>query len=96
MDPRGVIGLRTSQYCQLLIDPVGVLAQCPTSFLWKRLPSGWELARMNLVEMRSRGDIFGYRDGASWKFKPEEIERVASELMGDALDDRPSGFFDFG
>ncbi|GAB5403460.1 MAG: hypothetical protein Aurels2KO_16910 [Aureliella sp.] len=44
-----------------------------------------------IVEMRSRGDIFGYRDGASWKFKPEEIERVASELMGDALDEDPAG-----
>ncbi len=44
-----------------------------------------------LVEMRSRGDIFGYRDGASWKFKPEEIERVASEMMGDALDEDPAG-----
>ena len=44
-----------------------------------------------LVEMRSRGDIFGYRDGASWKFKPEEIERVAGELMGDALDEDPAG-----
>ena len=44
-----------------------------------------------IVEMRSRGDIFGYRDGASWKFKPEEIERVASEMMGDALDEDPAG-----
>lgn len=44
-----------------------------------------------LVEMRSRGDIFGYRDGASWKFKPGEIERVASERMGDALDEDPAG-----
>lgn len=45
-----------------------------------------------LVEMRSRGDIFGYRDGASWKFKPEEIERVSSEMMGgDALDEDPAG-----
>lgn len=44
-----------------------------------------------IVEMRSRGDIFGYRDGASWKFKPEELERVASELMGDALDEDPTG-----
>ncbi len=44
-----------------------------------------------LIEMRSRGDIFGYRDGGSWKFKPEEIERVASELMGDALDEDPAG-----
>jgi hypothetical protein len=29
--------------------------------------------------MRSKGDIFGYRDGASWKFKLEEVERVISE-----------------
>ena len=32
-----------------------------------------------LVEMRSRGEIFGYRDGASWKFKFEEVERVIGE-----------------
>ena len=32
-----------------------------------------------LIEMRSRGDIFGYRDGASWKFKLEEVERVNAE-----------------
>ncbi|MEM8732794.1 MAG: helix-turn-helix domain-containing protein [Planctomycetota bacterium] len=43
-----------------------------------------------LVEMRSRGEIFGYRDGGSWKFKPEEIERVAGE-MGGALDEDPAG-----
>ena len=35
-----------------------------------------------LVEMRSRGDIFGYRDGASWKFKMEEVERVMAERAG--------------
>ncbi len=44
-----------------------------------------------LVEMLSRGDIFGYRDGPSWKFKPTEIERVAAEMMGDALDEDPAG-----
>ncbi len=44
-----------------------------------------------LVEMLGRGEIFGYRDGASWKFKPTEIERVASEMMGDALDEDPAG-----
>jgi len=43
-----------------------------------------------LVEMRSRGEIFGYRDGASWKFKQEEIERVQSERE-DLLDDQDSG-----
>jgi hypothetical protein len=32
-----------------------------------------------LVEMRSKGAIFGYRDGASWKFKVDEVERVIRE-----------------
>ena len=32
-----------------------------------------------LTEMRSRNEIFGYRDGASWKFKYDEIERIAQE-----------------
>ncbi len=44
-----------------------------------------------LVEMRSRGEIFGYRDGKSWKFKNEEIQRVQSELGGDALDEEAGG-----
>lgn len=33
-----------------------------------------------LTEMRQRGEIHGYRDGASWKFKPEEVVRVKEEL----------------
>lgn len=33
-----------------------------------------------LGEMRSRGEIHGYRDGSSWKFKVEEVERVAAKL----------------
>ena len=33
-----------------------------------------------LIEMRSRGDVHGYRDGASWKFKVEEIDRAIGEL----------------
>lgn len=44
-----------------------------------------------LVEMISRGDIFGYRDGQSWKFKPTEIERVKMELAGDLFDEDPEG-----
>jgi hypothetical protein len=45
-----------------------------------------------LTEMRSRNEIFGYRDGASWKFKMAEIERVAEEKgltlgSGDASDE---------
>lgn len=31
-----------------------------------------------LTDLRSRNEIFGYRDGATWKFKVEEIERVKS------------------
>jgi hypothetical protein len=40
-----------------------------------------------LVEMRSQGEIHGYRDGASWKFKTEEIQRVADERGGDLASD---------
>ena len=33
-----------------------------------------------LNEMRSNSEIFGYKDGTSWKFKMQELERVADEL----------------
>src|SRR5690242_17072775 len=39
-----------------------------------------------LVEMRSKGAIFGYRDGASWKFKVDEVERVIRDRGVDARD----------
>ncbi len=45
-----------------------------------------EAARMlgltvdRLTEMRSNNEVFGYRDGATWKFKMTELERVADEL----------------
>jgi excisionase family DNA binding protein len=45
-----------------------------------------------LVEMRSEGKIHGYRDGASWKFKAEEVER--SPLAGNSdinLDEPAAG-----
>ena len=32
-----------------------------------------------LGEMRERRQVFGYRDGATWKFKIEDIERLATE-----------------
>ncbi len=44
-----------------------------------------EAARMlgmspeQLVEARDRNEIHGYRDGASWKFKVEEVERYRKE-----------------
>lgn len=33
-----------------------------------------------LSELRSNSEIFGYRDGSSWKFKLSELERVADDL----------------
>ena len=33
-----------------------------------------------ITELRSNNEIFGYRDGASWKFKQAELERVAADL----------------
>ncbi len=33
-----------------------------------------------LNEMRSNSEIFGYKDGTSWKFKMQEIERIADEM----------------
>ncbi len=44
-----------------------------------------------LVELRSRGEIFGFRDGSSWKFKADEIERVLQERSGDVLDEDAGG-----
>src|SRR5207253_2103816 len=44
------------------------------------------VAAESLVEMRSKGAIFGYRDGASWKFKVDEVERVIRERGVDARD----------
>jgi hypothetical protein len=46
-----------------------------------------------LVEMRSKGTIFGYRDGVSWKFKVDEVERVIRERGVDARDS-DSGMLD--
>ena len=33
-----------------------------------------------LKAMQENGEIFGYRDGSSWKFKHQELERVAGDL----------------
>jgi hypothetical protein len=33
-----------------------------------------------LTEMRSSGEIHGLRDGTSWKFKQQELDRIADEL----------------
>jgi hypothetical protein len=33
-----------------------------------------------VTELRSNNEIFGYKDGANWKFKMSELERVAGEM----------------
>jgi excisionase family DNA binding protein len=38
-----------------------------------------------LAEMRERQKIYGYRDGGSWKFKPEDVERLVADR--DAIDE---------
>ncbi len=52
-----------------------------------------------LVELRSTGQIRGFRDGASWKFPETEIERLADELpdlLANSEDDLLGGMGDFG
>ena len=51
-----------------------------------------------LVEMRSNGEIRGFRDGASWKFKDDEIDRAKAELdqSGGGLEDDLLAFDDAG
>ncbi len=51
-----------------------------------------------LVEMRSNGEIRGFRDGASWKFKEDEIDRAKAEIAdsGGSLSDDLLEFDDTG
>ena len=42
-----------------------------------------------LVELRSQGQVRGFRDGTSWKFPDQEIDRLAEDL---AADGAGSGF----
>lgn len=47
-----------------------------------------------LVEMRSQGEIRGFRDGASWKFPQAEIDRLLTESginLSDEGDQAPGG-----
>jgi excisionase family DNA binding protein len=43
------------------------------------------IAPETLNEMRERQKIYGYRDGGSWKFKPEDVEKLIADR--DASDD---------
>lgn len=39
-----------------------------------------------LVDLRSQGQVRGFRDGASWKFPEDAIERLAEDLAGAGSD----------
>jgi excisionase family DNA binding protein len=57
------------------------------------------ITKDELNQRRDAGDIRGFRDGASWKFKEEEVERFATELAsgdGDDILDLAGGDFDLG
>jgi excisionase family DNA binding protein len=41
-------------------------------------------------ELRQQGKLNGYRDGASWKFKPEDVQKAADRLAQDAAADSES------
>ena len=41
-----------------------------------------------LVELRSQGEVRGFRDGSSWKFPDTEIERLFEELGSQSGFDR--------
>lgn len=49
-------------------------------------------------ELRESGKLHGYRDGASWKFKRQDVERLAEERRsgGGDLDSEDSIDLDFG
>jgi hypothetical protein len=48
-------------------------------------------------ELRLSGKLYGYRDGTSWKFKPEDIEKIAQDRAGGAANDADlSGAFVMG
>jgi len=38
------------------------------------------VAPEEINELRQQGQLNGYRDGASWKFKPEDVQRAAERL----------------
>lgn len=48
-----------------------------------------------LNDMRLRGEIYGTRDGTSWKFKADEVQRMAEELGVDAEGDSADGALSF-
>jgi excisionase family DNA binding protein len=48
------------------------------------------ISKDRLSELRQANKVTGYKDGASWKFRPEAIEKLATEGIPD-IDPQPSG-----
>ncbi|HEY6564528.1 MAG TPA: helix-turn-helix domain-containing protein, partial [Pirellulaceae bacterium] len=44
-----------------------------------------------LNELRSRNKIFGYRDGTTWKYKQEEVDRILAERQAEREAQEGSG-----
>src|SRR5262245_47456473 len=48
------------------------------------------ISKDRLNELRQHNKVTGYKDGASWKFRPEAIEKLATEGIPQ-IDPMPSG-----
>lgn len=48
------------------------------------------VAADEINELRQQGKLNGYRDGASWKFKPEDVQKAADRLAQEAASDESS------
>jgi hypothetical protein len=48
-----------------------------------------------LNELRQSGQIYGYRDGASWKFKHDDVERLREEMAFGGAEKQEENEFDF-
>ena len=62
------------------MGPFGVLHEMSNLIPLEDAAKMLGLSVDKLGEMRSNSEIFGYKDGASWKFKMQELERVADEF----------------
>ncbi|HWA99040.1 MAG TPA: helix-turn-helix domain-containing protein, partial [Pirellulales bacterium] len=49
-----------------------------------------------LSEMRQRGEVYGYRDGASWKFKLDDLDSLIQKRAGGGSGVDDAGLSDLG
>jgi excisionase family DNA binding protein len=75
---RSVTPTRTNQELVDVLDGFSAGTK-PTWYSLAEASKELGTSQEQLTELRSRGCIFGYRDGSSWKFKRSEIERFQRE-----------------